>query len=260
MSHEIIGEDKFHYLETKGGKENLLLLHGLFGALSNFQGIIDYFSDKYNVIVPLLPILELPIRKVSVSALVDHVHDFIEFKKYDKVHLLGNSLGGHIALLYVLAHPSNVGSIILTGSSGLFESAFGSSFPKRGNYEFIKNKVEATFHNPDVASKALVDEVFDIVNDRNKAIRIVAIAKSAVRHNLGDKLHQIKNPTLLIWGKQDIVTPAFVGEKFNELIENSKLFFVEDCGHAPMMEKPDEFNSILENYLSGLNISSTGND
>lgn len=260
MSHEIIDEDKFHYLETKGGKENLLLLHGLFGALSNFQGIIDYFSDKYNVIVPLLPILELPIRKVSVSALVDHVHDFIEFKKYDKVHLLGNSLGGHIALLYVLAHPSNVGSIILTGSSGLFESAFGSSFPKRGNYEFIKNKVEATFHNPDVASKALVDEVFDIVNDRNKAIRIVATAKSAVRHNLGDKLHQIKNPTLLIWGKQDIVTPAFVGEKFNELIENSKLFFVEDCGHAPMMEKPDEFNSILENYLSGLNISSTGND
>ena len=174
--------------------------------------------------------------------------------------MLGNSLGGHIALLYVLAYPSNVGSIILTGSSGLFESAFGSSFPKRGNYEFIKNKVEATFHNPDVASKALVDEVFDIVNDRNKAIRIVATAKSAVRHNLGDKLHQIKNPTLLIWGKQDIVTPAFVGEKFNELIENSKLFFVEDCGHAPMMEKPDEFNSILENYLSGLNISSIGND
>lgn len=259
MNQNIIEEDKFQYIESKGGEENLLLLHGLFGALSNFEGIINYFSDKYNVIVPLLPILELPIREVSVSALVEHIHEFIEYKGYSKVHLLGNSLGGHIGLLYVLAHPEKVGSVILTGSSGLFESAFGSSFPKRGNYEFIKNKVEATFYDPEIASKELVDEVFDIVNDRNKAIRIVATAKSAVRHNLGDKLHQIKNPTLLIWGKQDIVTPAFVGEKFNELIENSKLFFVENCGHAPMMEKPEEFNGILENFLTELVSSNVEN-
>jgi len=252
MNTEINEEGKFQYIESKGGKENLVLLHGLFGALSNFQGIIKHFSNKYNVVVPLLPILELPLKEVSVSALVDHVHDFIEFKGYDKVHLLGNSLGGHIGLLYVLAHPEKVSSVILTGSSGLFESAFGSSFPKRGNYEFIKDKVEATFHNPEIATKELVDEVFDIVNDRNKAIRVVVTAKSAVRHNLGDKLHQIKNPTLLIWGKQDVVTPAFVGEKFNELIENSKLFFVEECGHAPMMEKPEEFNVILENFLEEL--------
>jgi len=250
MNHEIIEEGKFQYIETKGSDENLVLLHGLFGALSNFQGIINHFSDKYNVVVPLLPILELPIREVSVSALVEHVHEFIEFKGYDKVHVLGNSLGGHIALLYVLAHAEKVGSVVLTGSSGLFESAFGSSFPKRGNYEFIKDKVEATFYSPEVASKDLVDEVFDIINDRNKAIRIVATAKSAVRHNLGDKLHQIQNPTLLIWGKQDTITPPFVGEKFNELIENSKLFFVDECGHAPMMEKPDEFNGILEGFLS----------
>ena len=249
MNHELTEEGKFKYLETKGGEENLVLLHGLFGALSNFQGIISYFSDKYNVVVPMLPILELPIREVSVSALVDHVHEFIEHKGYEKVHVLGNSLGGHIALLYVLAHSERVSSVILTGSSGLFESAFGSSFPKRGDYDFIKNKTEATFYDPEIATKELVDEVFDIVNDRNKAIRVVATAKSAVRHNLGDKLHQIKNPTLLVWGKQDIITPPFVGEKFNELIENSKLHMVDKCGHAPMMEKSKEFNSILEGFL-----------
>ena len=137
----------------------------------------------------------------------------------------------------------------MTGSSGLFESAFGSSFPKRGDYEFIKTKTQSTFYDPEIATKELVDEVFDTVNDRNKAIRVVATAKSAVRHNLGDKLHQIHQPTLLIWGREDTITPAFVGEKFHELIENSKLFFVEKCGHAPMMEKPEEFNGILENFL-----------
>jgi 2-hydroxy-6-oxonona-2,4-dienedioate hydrolase len=252
MEFEIKEEGRFKYIETGGKGENLLLLHGLFGALSNFEGIINHFAVKRNVIVPILPIFELPIRKVSVTGLVDYVSEFVEYKEYDKVHVLGNSLGGHITLLYALAHPERINSIILTGSSGLFESAMGSSFPKRGDYDFIKRKTESTFYRPEVATKELIDEVFDIVNDRNKAIRVIATAKSAVRHNLGDKLHQISAPTLLIWGRQDQITPAFVGEKFDELIENSKLIFVEECGHAPMMEHPKIFNEHLETFLDEL--------
>ena len=249
MKYDIKEEGRFKYIETSGGEENLVLLHGLFGALSNFEDILDKFSSRYNVIVPLLPIFELPIRKVSVTGLVDYVADFVRYKGYDKVHVLGNSLGGHIALLYVLAHPEKVSSIILTGSSGLFESAMGTSFPKRGDYDFIRRKTEDTFYDPKVATRDLVDEVYDIVNNRNKAIRIVATAKSAVRHNLSDKLHQVTQPTLLVWGRQDQITPAFVGEKFHELIENSRLVFLDECGHAPMMEHPKQFNKILEDFL-----------
>ena len=249
MEFEIKEEGRFKYIESGSEGENLLLLHGLFGALSNFEGIIKHFAGKYNVVVPILPIFELPIRKVSVTGLVDYVSEFVSYKHYDKVHVLGNSLGGHISLLFALANPDRISSIVLTGSSGLFESAMGSSFPKRGDYEFIKKKTESTFYRPEVATKELVDEVFDIVNDRNKAIRVIATAKSAVRHNLGDKLHQIQVPTLLIWGKNDEITPAFVGEKFNELIENSKLIFIDACGHAPMMEHPEQFNQHLEEFL-----------
>lgn len=252
MNYEINEEGKYKYIESGSDGEVLLLLHGLFGALSNFEGILNYFKKDYNVVIPILPIFELPIRKVSVSGLVDYVAGFVSYKKYDKVHVLGNSLGGHITLLYALSNANKISSVILTGSSGLFENSLGSSFPKRGDYEFIKKKTEDTFYNPEVATKELIDEVYDIVNDRNKAIRVVATAKSAVRHNLGDKLHQIKAPTLLIWGKQDNVTPAFVGEKFNELIEGSKLVLVDECGHAPMMEKPSTFNNILENFLNEL--------
>lgn len=249
MSREIIEEGRFKYIETNAGGECLLLLHGLFGALSNFEEIINSFSNKYNVVVPLLPIFELPIKLVSLTGLVDHVEDFVDFKGYSHVHLLGNSLGGHIALLYALARPEKVASIVLTGSSGLFESAMGSTFPRRGDYDFIKKKTEDTFYNPEVASKELVDEVFNTVNDRNKAIRVIATAKSAVRHNLADKLHQVKAPTLLVWGKDDKITPSFVGTKFHELIENSKLIFIDECGHAPMMEHPDLFNRYLEEFL-----------
>lgn len=249
MNYEIKKEGGFKYIESNGGEETLLLLHGLFGALSNFEGIIEHFSSKMNVVVPILPIFEMPIHSISVAGLADHVAQFVEYKGYEKVHVLGNSLGGHIAILYALGHADKIASIILTGSSGLFESAMGNSFPKRGDYDFIKNKTEATFYRPEVASKELVDEVYSIVNDRNRAIRIVATSKSAVRHNLGDNLHNISAPTLLIWGKEDQITPAFVGEKFHELIKNSELIFVNECGHAPMMEHPELFNQYLETFL-----------
>ncbi len=249
MNLELKEEGKFKYIESNGGKENLVLLHGLFGALSNFEGIIDYFSDKYNVVVPIIPIFELPLLSVSLSGFVEHISEFIEYKKFDKVHVLGNSLGGHLALLYVIAHPEKISSMTLTGSSGLFESAMGSSFPKRGDYEYIKNKTRETFFDPNTATQELIDEVYEITRDRLKAVRIIATAKSAVRNNIEDKLHHIKAPTLLIWGKQDTITPPFVGEKFNQLIVNSELHFIDKCCHAPMMEQPVEFNEILNKFL-----------
>ncbi|MCC6816816.1 MAG: alpha/beta hydrolase [Saprospiraceae bacterium] len=250
MRLEIITEGKFKYVESKSEGPVIMLLHGLFGALSNFSGIVDYFGDKYRVVVPILPIYDLPIHQVSLDGLVKYVKEFVEYKALEHINILGNSLGGHIALLFVLDSQSKINSLCITGSSGLFESAMGSSFPKRGDYEYIKNKTEETFYDPKTATKELVDEVFEITRNRLKAIRIIATAKSAIRHNLADKLDRITVPTLIIWGRNDGVTPPFVGEKFNELIKNSDLHFLDKCGHAPMMELPDEFNKILEGFLS----------
>lgn len=252
MEYPVKEEHRFQYIETGSGDKPLMLLHGLFGALSNFKDLIEYFGPRMNVVVPILPIFDLPLRKDALSWLVQYVNEFVEYKGYSQVHVLGNSLGGHIALLFALDNPNKIASVVLTGSSGLFESAMGTSFPQRNNYEYIKKKTEDTFYNPNTATQELVDEVFGIVKDRNRAIRIIATAKSAIRHNLGDNLHEIKAPTLLIWGQQDKVTPPFVGEKFHELIDSSRLFFVDKCGHAPMMEQPQEFNDLLVNFLNDI--------
>lgn len=158
-------------------------------------------------------------------------------------------MGGHIAQLYTLKYPQHVKSMILTGSSGLFESAMGTTFPKRGNYEYMKLKAQSVFYDPAVATKELVDSVYETVNDLKRAMCVVALAKSAVRHNLEDRLDSIKVPTLLVWGIQDIVTPLWVGEKFYELIPNSELVKVDKCGHAPMMERPELFNIALGDFL-----------
>ena len=205
----------------------------------------------------MLPLFELDLLHSTVGGLQKFVYRFIEHRNYRNVHLLGNSLGGHVALLHVLKHSDRIKSLILTGSSGLFENGMGDTYPKRGDYEYIKKITELTFYDPRTASKQLVDEVYDIVNNRLKAIKIISLAKSAIRNNLGEELNQIKLPTLLIWGNNDTITPPFVGREFHKLIPNSELHFIDKCGHAPMMEVPDEFNIILHKFLKKLNEPAT---
>lgn len=248
MNYEIKQVDKFRFIE-EGEGEILLLLHGLFGAMSNFEHLIGYFSKNFKVVVPILPLFDLDIFHTSVGGLEKYVQKFIETRGYQHIHLLGNSLGGHVALVHVLKHPEHIKTLILTGSSGLFENGMGDSYPKRGDYEYIKKKTQLTFFDPAVATKELVDEVFEITNNRLKVIKIIALAKSAIRNNLGEELNQIKQPTLLIWGNNDTITPPFVGKEFNKLIPNSELHFIDKCGHAPMMEVPGEFNVILDGFL-----------
>jgi pimeloyl-ACP methyl ester carboxylesterase len=255
MEYPITTEGKYQFVETKGQGETLILLHGLFGTLDNFQYLLKDFGKTYNVIAPIMPVFELPLRHVSVAGLVDFMVGFVDFKKLSKFHILGNSLGGHIALLYALKEPSHVLSIILTGSSGLYEKAMGTTFPRREDKEYIRKKIQSTFYDPASASDAMIDEVFAAVNDRGKVIRAISMAKSALRHNLADKLGDIQTPTLLIWGKQDAITPPFVGEKFKELLPNATLFFIDKCGHAPMLERPEEFNKYLTDFLNKLALS-----
>ncbi len=256
MEYEIKEQDKFRFIE-EGSGEPLVLLHGLFGALSNFRNLIEYFRQCNKVVVPILPLLEMDILHTSVGGLAKFVHKFLEARDLQAVHLLGNSLGGHVALVHILKHPERIKTLILTGSSGLFENGMGDSYPKRGDYEYIRKKTEMTFYDPNTATKELVDEVYSITNNRIKAIKIIALAKSAIRNNLGEELNQIKQPTLLVWGNNDIVTPPFVAKEFNKLIPNSELQFVDKCGHAPMMEVPDEFNAILHKFLKKHNEPAT---
>jgi len=249
MDLQLKQEGDFQYID-EGEGEVLLLLHGLFGALSNWNGVVDHFSRNYRVVIPLMPIYEMALHKAGVPGLVSFVEDFVKAMQLKDLTLLGNSLGGHVALVYSLKNPDQVQRLVLTGSSGLFEDSMGGSFPKRGNYQYVEERVAYTFYDPKTATKDLVDEVFSITNSNAKCLRIIAIAKSAQRHNMAKDVTNIQVPTLLIWGLNDTITPPLVGHEFNRLIQNSELYFIDKCGHAPMMEHPEKFNSILEKYLS----------
>ena len=242
-------EENFTYAEAGEGPA-IIVLHGLMGTLSNFEGTFEHFSKNgYNVLIPELPLYSLPLLKTNVKNLAGFLKDFMEHKKLDSAILLGNSLGGHIALYFTKNYQEKVTALVLTGSSGLYEKAMGDSFPKRGSYEYIEEKTKGVFYDPAIGTKEMVDDVFKIVNDRSSVIRTLAIAKSAIRHNMSADLPEMKIPTCLIWGKQDTVTPPEVADDFHKLLPNSNLFWIDKCGHAAMMERPEQFNSILDQWL-----------
>ena len=254
MTESLKTEGEFTYAEAGEGRP-LIVLHGLMGALSNFDKTFQHFSKRgYRVLIPELPLYTLPLLKTNVKNLAKFIHDFIEFKGLKNATLLGNSLGGHIALYYTKHYPQAVHSLVLTGSSGLYEKAMGDSYPKRGNYEYIEQKTRDVFYDPAIATKELVDQVYGIVNNRITVLKTLTIAKSAIRHNMAGDLPDMKQPTCLIWGKQDAVTPPEVANDFHKLLPDSDLFWIDNCGHAAMMEKPEEFNQILEAWLSARNI------
>lgn len=253
MKNQIRKDGKYRYIEMGEGTP-MIILHGLMGGLSNFQGVAGYFPQKgYKVLVPELPIYDMPLLKTNVKNFAKFLEEFIEYKGLKDVILLGNSLGGHIGLLHTKLYPQMVKALVITGSSGLYESAMGDGYPKRGDYEFIKKKAQDVFYDPRVATKEIVDEVFATVNDRMKLVKTLSIAKSAIRHNMSRDLPLMTTPTCIIWGENDTVTPPNVAREFHELLPDSDLFWIPKCGHAPMMEHPEEFNKILEAWLQKRN-------
>ena len=252
MKTEILNKNNFNYID-KGKGTPIVLLHGLMGSLSNFKNCIeDLPKQGFRVIMPMLPIYDLPLLKTNAKELSNFLNRFTKSLDLEKFYLLGNSLGGHVGLIYTIRLQKKMKGLILTGSSGLYENALGGTFPKRGNYDYIKTKTEEVFYDPKCASTELVDEVYSTVNDRKKLIKILAMAKSAIRHNMKNELAKIEIPTCIIWGKNDKVTPPEVAKEFHRLIKKSDLFWIKNCGHAAMMERPKIFNETLINWIHTL--------
>jgi len=249
---------KFSYIEEGEGIP-IVLLHGLMGELSNFSSLTNYFSSRgFKIFAPELPIYSYPLLSTNVSSIAKFVVRFLKEVVKEPAILVGNSLGGHLGLVVTHKHPELVKALCLTGSSGLYEKSFGETFPKRGSYDYVLKKTKEVFYDPAVATKEFVDEVFNTAKAGKKAIKTLYIARSAIKHNMQKDLEDIQTPVCLIWGKQDGVTPPEVAVEFNEGLRNSSLFWIDKCGHAPMMEHPETFNEILHNWITESKIAEPG--
>ncbi len=242
-------EGKFKWLEEGNGGHPIILLHGLMGGVENFGDMVTHISKEYQVYGLDLKLFEGSLLKVSVKKLSDYLYEFMQHLGLKSAVFIGNSMGGHIGLIFSKEHPEMVDGLVLTGSSGLYENAMGDSFPRRGDYDYIRVKTEEVFYDPKVATKELVDRVFEIANNRVSVLKLLGYAKSAIRHNMAEDIPHFKMPVCLIWGEQDKVTPPPVADEFHKLLPNSELHWMPLCGHAAMWEHPKEFSEIALKWL-----------
>lgn len=242
----------FRYIEAGEPNESppVLLLHGMLGDVDNWLPTVNFLADNgYRTIVPLLPVYDLPLRETSVTGLVEYVFRFSEAINEQNFVVAGNSLGGHVALLFALAYPDRVAALILSGSSGIYELEMGTSTPRRRDRDFIRERAALTFYDPVHATDQLVDEMYDLLGNRPRVVRLIKMARSAKTETLTDRLHEIDQPTLLVWGRDDRITPPDVAHRFQKEMPHARLHFIDSCGHAPMIEHPDVFNSVVLNFL-----------
>ena len=250
MSNYFTTGERLQFTDEGSGTP-IILLYGLFGSERNFLALRNHLKQTHRVIVPIFPFFQNGIR-ADIFRFTEYLDDIVINLELTKFHLAGNSMGGHIAILYTLRHPDVVESLILSGSSGLYEHGLGDSYPKRSDYEYIKTKTQQTFYDPQIATCELIDEIYKTVNSR-KALQIVSLAKSTIRNNVEHELHNIKCPCCLVWGKNDTITPPDVAYNFLKSLPDAKLYWIDKCGHVPMLERPDDFNSIMDSFLEGVN-------
>jgi 2-hydroxy-6-oxonona-2,4-dienedioate hydrolase len=235
-----------------GATPSVLLLHGMFGKPENWHACAEHLSPRWMVMTPALPIFELPLDEVGVDALVEHVRSLLDSEAIDRAVIAGNSLGGHVALRLALRDPHRVAALVLTGSSGLMERGLDGAVPRRPSRDWLRVKIGEVFYDDSYVTDALIDEVHAIVCDPRRARHLLLMAKSAKRDNLRDVLPHVRCPVLLVWGADDIITPPEVAHKFCTGLPEAELRFINRCGHAPMMEQPDEFNLLVELFLDRL--------
>lgn len=232
----------------KSAVPDMILLHGLFGALSNWESTLPLFSKFSNPIALQLPILGGHRSEVKVKALAALTEYFVRLRNLAPVTLCGNSLGGHIALRLCLASPELVDCLILSGASGLYEHSV-DALPVRPDQRFVREHMARVFFDPKFITDQAVEEIHQILKSRVNTLNLIHAARSAKKDNLQSVLPQIKVPTLLLWGEDDQVTTMDVAETFHRCIPNSELVTVKGCGHAPMIEKPDWFSENVERFL-----------
>lgn len=230
----------------------VVLLHGIFGAVDNWHGFLEVAPAGFRWILPRLPLYELPLDRCTIAGLADWVVGELAEAGIERAIFGGNSLGGHLALDLAIRRPELVEGLILAGSSGLFERGFDTWVPRMPGVDWIRAKAVEVFHDEERITDELVQEVRSIAEDRGKLLRAIRIAKNAKQTHMGQRLDQVRAPSLLVWGRQDRITPLAVAEEFHQKIAGSELILIDRCGHAPMMERPVEFAGAIEPFLRSL--------
>lgn len=230
----------------------LVFLHGLVGLNEHWEGVVDRVSGQSRCVLFELPLLQLRGEHCSIHGATDLTARFLREYFNEPVVLVGNSFGGHVASRLAIYCPELVRGLVLAGASGLIEKSMVADVQIRPSREWLRRKIGELFHDQSAMRESDLDRAYAELSDRGGARAMVKLSRSARRDHLGDAMSQIRQPTLLIWGRQDIVTPPEAADGFQRHIPHAKMVWLDQCGHAPMIEKPEQFARAVVEFLPQL--------
>ncbi len=237
----------------QGTGRPIVFLHGLVGLNDHWEEVVRRVRDRTRCIMLEIPLLELRGADCSVDGVMALTVSFLkQALGGEPAVLVGNSFGGHVALRVALDHPDHVQALVLAGSSGLIEKTMVKEITVRPNRDWLARKIGELFHDQSFVREADLDRAHRELSDRLGARAMVQLSRSARRNHLGDRISQIKAPTLLVWGRNDIVTPPEAAAEFLQRLPNARIVWFDQCGHAPMIEKATEFAEALIEFEAEL--------
>lgn len=240
---------KNHLYHEIGTGPAIIFSPGIYGGVENIVEIAVELSNDYTILIPYLPMYDLPLKHCNVYQLGVYLDQFIHDIELKQVVIIGSSMGGGAALNLALLNNDALKGLVLCGSSGLSTIPMRKGFFRRKDYNYVKQTAQDVFYDPDTPSEEMIKGLFSALQKNELILRSIRFTKSTKRDQLHEKLKDIKVKVLLIWGKQDTITPPEIGTIFKDLLPDSNLYLIDKCGHVPTQERPKEVLPLLQNFF-----------
>lgn len=268
-----VGDINTRFWKAGNKGPSVVLIHGLGGCVENWQQNIDAFAEEYRVYALDLPGFgrsDKPAVPYSIPYLAQFVQDFLTTQGVRRATMVGNSMGGAIALELAFSSADMVDKLVLVDAAGfgtevniafrLITVPFIGECLSRPSRKGSENMLRTLFFDPSMITEEMIDFGLELalLPGRGKAFLSTARSflgfrgvKQAIVKSVIDNAHRLSCPTLIVWGKQDRIFPvehAHVGAK---VIPNATLQLFDACGHCPHLEYPEAFNSTVLQFLAG---------
>jgi len=235
------------------GPDAVLFLHGLFGTPEHWCSVMETLSDRYRVIAPQLPIDPQPGRRrkgiQTIGDLSDWVAQLVETLQIDSFVICGNSLGGLIAIDLCVKNPKFANGLVLAGSAGLFERSPIRGLSSQPSKDFVRSTISGIVYDQSFVTDELVDQWHHSITDRDYIRFLLRVSRATRDRCVEEELGKLKLPTMIVWGRNDEITPPSTAEEFQRQIDGARLEFIDACGHAPNWEQPKMFAQLLNGFL-----------
>jgi pimeloyl-ACP methyl ester carboxylesterase len=258
---QVFGQ-KIHYFEAGSGP-TVILLHGLGGDAANWAQTVPALAARYHVFVPDqvgFGQSDKPLIDYRVSTLVDFLTEFCNMLAISKASVVGNSLGGWTALAFTLVHPDKVDRLVLVDSAGYSPARTGGERLSRDSLlvltaptlEATRRLMQLIFYHQQMITDSFVHQAYAAKLQKNDGYTIDRFLDSIARGEdvVDGKLGSIKVPTLIVWGREDRLTPPVIAKALGEDISGSRTVFIDQCGHVPQIECAAPFNKALLDFLT----------